>query len=704
MIINEISVKQYGSYKGENTVYLKEGTTGIIGTHDANNLRSNGNGKSTLVRSINFAIYGKDEGKKIESAVNDTVPANEIDMWVKTKFNHGGINYIITRGRKKTSPYLYFAKIENDTEVEIGDEETDIRKKQILINDIIGMDFEMFTATVFFEQRKADKFINTESSKSQEYLDSVLNLDMFRAAIKLAASKSNKVLDLFKTTKSSVDSTTINISSIEKEILTKDSLFKAIAENNDKLNNCNKMLNDLTEQAKSFEAVDEILKKLSSVTGKIKSVSDSITSNKAKIILNHKKIKDANNLVAESNKTITFEEGNIKVLSPKVSILKDEIASSRKVISDCVALRSKNLAEKTQAATLLSNIDVPKCSCCQQDISEAYRETTIKFIKDQVERIDALIEDVNKKEALEVLNLRSAEKELLLTESTIQSSTTAITNAKSKIEYNMSVSKDVTKEIVDIEASIKLNESLIIDLEKEQGELQTKVEYAQNLNIEGIKTQIKVQTTTIYAIKAEIENLTRQLGILDEKEHNCEDLKVKLIELKQSMAAAEDNIDTYTIVSTIFKKMIDEMFMRSVKLIEYHANNLIQQVYPNFRISIYKDKTKKLEPLVFDFICDGRSREYDRLSGGQKTVADICLRLGFSKTLMDISNTKINFICLDEPFESLDEYNRELIKQILMFESKTFSQIIIISHTPDARDFEHTIHVRMSADNISYIS
>ena len=167
MKITEIAFKQYGSYRDETIVPVSDGITGIIGIYDATNLKSNGSGKSTLIRAINYAIYGEDEGKKVESIICDQVPSNEIDMWVRVKFNHNGFDYQITRGRKKTSPYLLFVRFENGSEITIGDKETDIRSKQKLINDVVGMDFDMFTATVFFEQRKADKFINTESSKSQ---------------------------------------------------------------------------------------------------------------------------------------------------------------------------------------------------------------------------------------------------------------------------------------------------------------------------------------------------------------------------------------------------------------------------------------------------------------------------------------------------------------------------------------------------------
>ena len=149
--------------------------------------------------------------------------------------------------------------------------------------------------------------------------------------------------------------------------------------------------------------------------------------------------------------------------------------------------------------------------------------------------------------------------------------------------------------------------------------------------------------------------------------------------------------------------MIEDEFSNSIKLIEYHSNNFLQKVYPNFSISIYRDLESKREPLVYKFICDGSDRSYTRLSGGQQTVVDIALRLGFSKTLIDRSQVKIDFVFLDEPFGALDEVNREEVKKILVGLRDSLKQIFIISHTPDAKDCENMVKVVMNKKSQSRV-
>jgi exonuclease SbcC len=130
---------------------------------------------------------------------------------------------------------------------------------------------------------------------------------------------------------------------------------------------------------------------------------------------------------------------------------------------------------------------------------------------------------------------------------------------------------------------------------------------------------------------------------------------------------------------------------------------LIQQVISNLNVSIYEDDKKKNNPLMIAFTENGNDRSYKRLSGGTKAVVNICIRLAFSFIIMNRAKTNLQFIVLDEPFGSLDEENRTLIKGIFSLLSTFFKQIIVISHTDDINEFPNVIQVRKSIEGISYI-
>jgi DNA repair exonuclease SbcCD ATPase subunit len=137
--------------------------------------------------------------------------------------------------------------------------------------------------------------------------------------------------------------------------------------------------------------------------------------------------------------------------------------------------------------------------------------------------------------------------------------------------------------------------------------------------------------------------------------------------------------------------------------IEKAANTIIEQILPSIRVSIYEDSSKKTRPLVISFIVDGKERSYKRLSGGEKVVVNIGLRLGFSQVIMAKAQTQINFIILDEPFGPLDENSKELIKSVLATISKWFNQIIVISHDDSIRSFPNLIQIGKTDESTSYI-
>ena len=91
------------------------------------------------------------------------------------------------------------------------------------------------------------------------------------------------------------------------------------------------------------------------------------------------------------------------------------------------------------------------------------------------------------------------------------------------------------------------------------------------------------------------------------------------------------------------------------------------------------------------------------LSGGEKTIANIGVRLGYSQVITARANTSIDFIVLDEPFGALDEENRDLVKKIFAIMSQWFTQIIVISHDDSIENFPNVLRIGKTEDGVSYI-
>lgn len=76
----------------------------------------------------------------------------------------------------------------------------------------------------------------------------------------------------------------------------------------------------------------------------------------------------------------------------------------------------------------------------------------------------------------------------------------------------------------------------------------------------------------------------------------------------------------------------------------------------------------------------------DRFSGGEKDLANLCLRLAISVTLTESAGLDRSFVILDEVFGSQDNERKDLILNALGKMKNRFPQIILITHIEDIKD------------------
>ncbi len=76
----------------------------------------------------------------------------------------------------------------------------------------------------------------------------------------------------------------------------------------------------------------------------------------------------------------------------------------------------------------------------------------------------------------------------------------------------------------------------------------------------------------------------------------------------------------------------------------------------------------------------------ERFSGGEKDLANLCLRLAISEALVESAGMNRSFIILDEVFGSQDDGRKELIIQALTNLKHRFPQIFLITHVGDIKD------------------
>lgn len=164
MKVLEVSVKNFGSYKsldfdfrGQNGLTLIQGPTG--------------SGKSTFCDIIPWILFGR-------TAKGGTV--DEVRSWNTSEVTEGfaiieyqpGFSISITRKRKPND--LYYST--EDLEFNRG---KDLQDTQKIINSILGMDFDLYLASSYYQEfSQTAQFFTTNAKTRRQICEQLVDLTM----------------------------------------------------------------------------------------------------------------------------------------------------------------------------------------------------------------------------------------------------------------------------------------------------------------------------------------------------------------------------------------------------------------------------------------------------------------------------------------------------------------------------------------------
>lgn len=212
MYIKEIKIKNFKSFgNSEQTLKLSTEKGELILLSG-----SNGNGKSSLMNSFDYVLYGKCKGNKKKWATLSTLPnrINGGDLSVQIKFESGGTDVEVVRGISPNILKLYENGVENDRAGKANIDEK--------ISNYIGMDLETFKSFISLSINDFKNFISLSNEEKQLLLDKLFNLEVINIL--------NQILkDLNKSNKLQLTKYDSEISTLEESIQSiKVSIQKAV--------------------------------------------------------------------------------------------------------------------------------------------------------------------------------------------------------------------------------------------------------------------------------------------------------------------------------------------------------------------------------------------------------------------------------------------------------------------------------------------
>ncbi len=267
MLISELSIRGYKSF-GNNEQIIKLNTDKgelvlLVG--------NNGNGKSSLLESFEYTLYGKVKSGKTKKWHKLSTLPNRIngELLNKIKFNSNGVDVEVSRGISPNTLDLVENGVLNER---AGKSNVDEK-----IEKYIGMDIETFKSFISMSINDFKNFISLSNEEKQLLLDKLFNLEVINIL--------NGVLkDLNKNNK-------IRLASFDAEIKTLDESIDSIKRSIDKAIEREKQEAQLALEREK----EDIQSEIDRITNEMNSKKDDYKSLKEKI----EKIKQKENELSE---------------------------------------------------------------------------------------------------------------------------------------------------------------------------------------------------------------------------------------------------------------------------------------------------------------------------------------------------------------------------------------------------------------------
>ncbi|MBI4744470.1 MAG: SMC family ATPase [Actinobacteria bacterium] len=262
-----------------------------------------------------------------------------------------------------------------------------------------------------------------------------------------------------------------------------------------------------------------------------------------------------------------------------------------------------------------------------------------------------------------------------------------------KINAALENSSLTEKEIEELKKSVEVFKQTLKDSEKKETDLNFKEE-----NFNKIKSEYEIKQKELHKIELETNELKHQSEISNILSQNLkkeiEENKEKQKQVK-SLTLEQQQIDKLQNIFDGFKKHL-------IGRIRPALSDKISQLFSQLTDSKYSqmELDENYEIFIFD---EGEKFPIDRFSGGEKDLANLCLRLAISQLITESASSDFGFIVLDEIFGSQDAVRKNNIMKALSKLSNQFRQIFLITHIDDIKDsMEYAINVYEDENGISH--
>lgn len=165
MQIVSVILENYGAYYGRHDFFVSgRGLVLVLGENrDEPRMDSNGAAKSTIFEAMDWALFGvPSKGDHADSVIHDEAKGCAVAVTIQD--DHGAVGEVI-----RERPAALTFRVDGEDRGAM-----DTRETQVLINQWLGLDREVFHAAVFFGQSDLRRFADSTDAQRMEILSRII--------------------------------------------------------------------------------------------------------------------------------------------------------------------------------------------------------------------------------------------------------------------------------------------------------------------------------------------------------------------------------------------------------------------------------------------------------------------------------------------------------------------------------------------------
>ncbi len=613
----------------------------------------NGIGKSSLVASIFYALFGETpDGRSADAIINKDAKKNAS---VELTLEVSGNTYVITRGRKKNVLSITL----NGEPMEFST----MKETQANIEQIIGIPEEVFRTTLFFDGHYTTPFSEMTDKQKKEFLSAIVDLSIYSKA--------------HDKTKEEIKETKAQIASVDSNITIASESSKRELENVSRLRTTKEQYehNLTTAQATLDNYDDQNYQTLS------------------------------NNLL-EASKELEYVSA-YKTTNTAQNALREALTASQSLSSELAELQSKQRELVAHVENLKSVMK------SKMDMVKQYEQLNQSaYTKDNlvasynygangssVDAIDAIIPSG----ATNLETVAKLKEELSNLIAEYKSTDTSV--------YDQPIVEATVKQDEARQAVQKLQEEANKEIE-DNNTLNSRYQMANN-KVNQIKEQIRNEEQAKKNLESQVTSAKSSLDLVNQQlesygnvtTDNAESVIEELQTKKQTLATNLVNLEK--VLGAFSDKGIKSHVLDLVTPTLNEGVNKYLGTLTGGAINVeFSTQSKKADGTLSDkfdisVTYNGDVMSYNALSSGEKRRVDVAISLALQDMVIQRYGADVNLLAYDELFESLDATGAENVVELLKSRIEKVGTIIVVSHNEDLKPlFDNSLEV-IKKDGVS---